>query len=181
MDDYFDNVFDAKASQQKNTEIVGNNRKRTIMRAKSSDSTVIDKECVESKADECVEMKVEVKANVKKYEKKEEKKESRVFGGGQTRLKWPPSEPIYGDCDRREGIDEARKHPDFYKSFEEYISEAELDFEKHEMTNRSGYVHNIFRINDPNIKTSKGVVFLQHGLFASADSWVVHKEKSLAI
>ena len=60
---------------------------------------------------------------------KEEKKERRVFGGGQSRLKWPPSEPIYGDCDRREGIDEARKHPDFYKSFQEYIDEAGLNFE----------------------------------------------------
>ena len=33
-------------------------------------------------------------------------------------MKWPPSEPIYGDVDRREGIQEARKHPDFYKTFE---------------------------------------------------------------
>lgn len=27
----------------------------------------------------------------------------------------------------------------------------------------------------------KGAVFLQHGLFASADSWVINKDKSLAI
>ena len=27
----------------------------------------------------------------------------------------------------------------------------------------------------------KGPVFLQHGLFASADSWIISKEKSLAV
>ena len=43
--------------------------------------------------------------------------------GGPKRLKWPPCKPVYNDCDRREGIEEARLHPDFYKSFEEYIDE----------------------------------------------------------
>lgn len=39
----------------------------------------------------------------------------------------------------------------------------------------------MFRIYGGPVAKTKGVVFLQHGLFASADSWVINKEKSLAI
>lgn len=98
-------------------------------------------------------------------------------------MPWPPSEPIYGDCSRRQGIEEARMHPDFYKSFMEYMDELNLDCEKHERFNRSGYQQLMFRVRDKKVlpDQQKGVVFLQHGLFASADSFVVHKEQSLAV
>lgn len=54
-------------------------------------------------------------------------------------MPWPPSKPEFGDCDRREGIEEARKHPDFYKSFKEYTDELKLDLELHKNYNRAGY------------------------------------------
>ena len=38
----------------------------------------------------------------------------------------------------------------------------------------------MFNIRAPNIKDDAEVVFLQHGLFESADSWVMNKDKSLA-
>lgn len=113
--------------------------------------------------------------------KVEKKAKERTIFCEPKRLKWPPSEPIYSDVDRREGIQEARLHPDFYKTFQEYIEEQGLRFESHMYENNCCYEQNIFRVNDPSVETSRGVVFLQHGLFASADSWVVHKDKSLAI
>ena len=125
-----------------------------------------------------VQEKVEVEG-----EQEEKKEEKRIFGGGICRMPWPPSEPEFGDCDRREGIQEARQHPDFYKSFMQYMDELNLDCEKHEHLNRSGYHQMMFRVRDKTVgnQNQKGVVFLQHGLFASADSWVVHKENSLAV
>ena len=38
----------------------------------------------------------------------------------------------------------------------------------------------LFNIRAPNMKENAEVVFLQHGLFESADSWVMNKETSLA-
>ena len=96
-------------------------------------------------------------------------------------MNWPPSEPTYGDVDRRLNIEEARNNPDFKKSFEDLVKEQGLDFECHNRVNRLGYHQNIFRISGGSLAKTKGPVFLQHGLFASADSWVINKEKSLAI
>ena len=53
----------------------------------------------------------------------ESPEEGRVFGGPVKSMKWPPSDPLFGDVDRREGIVAARLHPDFHKTFQEYIDE----------------------------------------------------------
>lgn len=54
--------------------------------------------------------------------------------------------------------------------------------EIHTVTSEQGYIINMFRIGAKNSKISnkngeKPVVFLQHGLSASADSWVLNKEE----
>ena len=118
---------------------------------------------------------------VEETKKIEKDKNPKLFMGGPKRLNWPPSEPQYGNVDRRPNIEEARKNEDFHKSFEELVKEQDLDFECHNRVNRLGYHQNIFRISGGAVAKTKGAVFLQHGLFASADSWVIHKEKSLAI
>lgn len=54
----------------------------------------------------------------KEFREKETKKSpERTKFCAPTRMKWPPSEPQYGNVDRREGIEEARKNPDFNKFF----------------------------------------------------------------
>ena len=50
-----------------------------------------------------------------------DEKEPRLFMGGPKRNKWPPSAPIFNDCDRRTNIERAREHPDFNKTFKEIV------------------------------------------------------------
>lgn len=53
-------------------------------------------------------------------------------------------------------------------------------YETHQVITQDGYIINMFRLhkkytNKPN--QGGPVVYLKHGLGASADSWVLHKEK----
>ena len=56
-----------------------------------------------------------------------------------TRLAWPPAEPMYGDYDRRPGIEKARQNPDFHKDFKQLAEEQGLQYECHPFQNQHGY------------------------------------------
>lgn len=101
-----------------------------VMAASQQEFTVNDTE-------EAKDFRVEETKKIKKN--KEEKEEPKLFMGGPKRMKWPPSEPQFGNVDRRPNIEEARKNEDFHKSFEELVKEQDLDFECHNRVNRLGY------------------------------------------
>ena len=74
-----------------------------------------------------------------------------------------------------------KEDPDIKMTFEQLVKEYGCKFEEHDVTTDDFYVLKVFRINygdaPPN---EKKTVFLQHGLFADASTWVIHKEESLA-
>ena len=53
-------------------------------------------------------------------------------------------------------------------------------YEEHSVTTEDGFVLKLFRINSGEVSSKKKPVFLQHGLFADAETWVINKENSLA-
>lgn len=72
---------------------------------------------------------------------------------------------------------------DMHRSFEELCQHYGFRFESHTVTTKDGYLLTVFRIpgtiNDA--KTTKPVIFMQHGLLDSADCWVVNgRDKSPA-
>ena len=64
------------------------------------------------------------------------------------------------------------------KTFEEIVKDYGMQFEEHYVMTSDGYYLKVFHI----WHTSKDgpPVFLQHGLFSSADTWILNKEKSVA-
>lgn len=72
------------------------------------------------------------------------------------------------------------QNEDFHKTFAQLVMEEGYDYFCHKYQNKMGYNSRLFNIRAPNIKENAPVVFLQHGLFESADSWVMNKSKSLA-
>jgi lysosomal acid lipase/cholesteryl ester hydrolase len=71
--------------------------------------------------------------------------------------------------------------PDVALSFEQLVTKYGCNHEEHEVTTDDFYNLKVFRVNygngAPNLKKT---VFLQHGLFSDAATWVIHKEESLA-
>lgn len=72
------------------------------------------------------------------------------------------------------------KHPDFFKTFFELSSDQELENECHTVTTDDGYILSLFRLKDSKTKKGAPVVFLQHGILASAENWVMNGENSVA-
>ena len=68
--------------------------------------------------------------------------------------------------------------PDAFKSYSELVYELGLHFEQFMVTTPDGYHLQIFHIWDK--KKGGPPLFLQHGLFSSADTWIINKEKSPA-
>jgi lysosomal acid lipase/cholesteryl ester hydrolase len=69
-------------------------------------------------------------------------------------------------------------NPDAFKSFADLVFEQGLNFEQKMVKTSDGYHLQLFRIWD---KTKTGPpVFLQHGLFSSADTWIMNTHKSPA-
>ena len=64
------------------------------------------------------------------------------------------------------------KHPDFFKNFFELSTDQGMSSECHSVVTDDGYILNLFRVRDSRTKEGAPVVFLQHGLFASAENWV---------
>ena len=75
---------------------------------------------------------------------------------------------------------EKKKHPkDYYLSFQEIVENAGYVFDEYKVTTEDGYILTMFRIRNKKIITEDSgeeapVVFLQHGLFSSADCWLGH-------
>lgn len=53
--------------------------------------------------------------------------------------------------------------------------------ETHRVTTDDGYILTVFRMKDPRMQPDARSVFLQHGLFADATTWVIHDDKSLSV
>ena len=72
------------------------------------------------------------------------------------------------------------KHPDFFKSFFDLAIDQGFNTECHQVITDDDYILNLFRIKDPRTPKGAPVVFLQHGLFGSAENWVMNDKKSIA-
>eukprot|EP00355_Strombidium_rassoulzadegani_P007391 CAMPEP_0168618152 /NCGR_PEP_ID=MMETSP0449_2-20121227/5922_1 /TAXON_ID=1082188 /ORGANISM="Strombidium rassoulzadegani, Strain ras09" /LENGTH=396 /DNA_ID=CAMNT_0008659013 /DNA_START=769 /DNA_END=1956 /DNA_ORIENTATION=+ len=72
------------------------------------------------------------------------------------------------------------KDPDYFKSFFELTEDVGLQGECHVAQTVDGYLLNIFRVKTENLMEGAPVVFMQHGLFGSADNFVMNGEKSPA-
>ena len=73
------------------------------------------------------------------------------------------------------------EHPDIYKTWEQLVTSYGYSYENHQAITEDGYILKVSRVwkegkRQPNAK----VVFVQHGLFSSADWWVNTAEESLA-
>lgn len=65
------------------------------------------------------------------------------------------------------------------KLFSQIIPEG-YGYETHQVVTEDGYILNLFRLKskgNKQVNFNKPVIYLQHGLGASADSWVIHHEK----
>ena len=75
----------------------------------------------------------------------------------------------------------ANVDPDIKFDFEQIVNEFGCTLEEHEVTTDDFYVLKVFRINYGTVNpNTKKTVFLQHGLFSDASTWILHKEDSLA-
>ena len=68
--------------------------------------------------------------------------------------------------------------PDAFKTIQEIIFEHGFNFEEKMISTEDGYHLSLFRIWDK-VNTGQPVL-MQHGLFSSADTWVMNKDKSPA-
>ena len=70
---------------------------------------------------------------------------------------------------------------DFRLKFHEIVEKYDYLFEEHKVTTDDGYILTLFRINHKEAPKGAPVVFLQHAVLDSADSWIVnHSEESPA-
>lgn len=67
--------------------------------------------------------------------------------------------------------------PDYYLTFKEMVENAGFHYDEYPVVTKDGYHLKMFRIRSDTVKAADEqapVVFLQHGLFASADCWIGH-------
>ncbi|CDW73802.1 ab-hydrolase associated lipase region family protein [Stylonychia lemnae] len=76
--------------------------------------------------------------------------------------------------------------PDVVKTFQQIVQDNGYIFEEHKVTTEDGYILKMFRIpgkkselqshdgSVDSLEINKKVVFLQHGVFDSADCWIAH-------
>ena len=65
-------------------------------------------------------------------------------------------------------------------TFEQMTRNEGLEFEEFTVITEDGYYLQVFHMFVPGLKPGSPVVFFQHGLFSSADTWIAHKDKSPA-
>jgi len=70
--------------------------------------------------------------------------------------------------------------PDIKRTFREIVEVRGFLYEEHNVETTDGWTLRMFRVNDGAYVSSKKPVLIQHGLFSDADTWVIHKEESLA-
>ena len=66
------------------------------------------------------------------------------------------------------------KPDEFFKTFSELSKDAGFQSECYQTETEDGYILNMFRVKDSATPSDAPVVFLQHGLMCSADSWAVN-------
>jgi len=67
------------------------------------------------------------------------------------------------------------------EEFKLTVNKLGLEFEQHTVITEDGYHLKVFHIWDAVIPVDAPVVFFQHGLFSSAETWITHLKKSPAI
>jgi pimeloyl-ACP methyl ester carboxylesterase len=76
-----------------------------------------------------------------------------------------------------DNLGKEKEHPvDYYRSFKEIVEYAGYNYDSDVVVTKDGYHLKMFRIrsNDVVHRKDAPVVFLQHGLFSSADCWIGH-------
>jgi pimeloyl-ACP methyl ester carboxylesterase len=65
---------------------------------------------------------------------------------------------------------------DYYKSFQQVVEENGFKFEQHEVETEDGYLLTVFRVMNAEVAAGKKqpVVFMQHGLMDTADTWIMN-------
>lgn len=70
-------------------------------------------------------------------------------------------------------------HPETHLEFEEYVKYYGYPIERHEVITPDGYILCVFRLQskeNKEIKTNLSVVYLQHGLLDSSDTFILNEE-----
>lgn len=80
----------------------------------------------------------------------------------------PPTEVSRGD------------DPDIKRTIQEIVQAYGCLFEEHTVVTSDGYHLKMFRINYQSVSADKKPVLVQHGLFADADTWCIHRDASMA-
>ena len=70
--------------------------------------------------------------------------------------------------------------PDIHYSFAQIVQENGFDYEQHTVTTSDDYELTVMRVTSPEMKSGAPVVFLQHGLFSSAETWIMDRAESVA-
>ena len=67
--------------------------------------------------------------------------------------------------------------PDYYRTCREIVERAGFGFEQHQVVTEDGYYLNVFRVMNADVQAGKQapVVFMQHGLMDTADTWVMNE------
>lgn len=118
LDDFQDASFGIRGSSKdmkhefnRATKSIGKKKPRKSTKLRSQASALIDEVYLEVEEAELQAEKSsgslleeEQLSPPKKIEQEKDNKNTKLFMGGPVRNKWPPSEPIYNDCDRRKNI-----------------------------------------------------------------------------
>ena len=71
--------------------------------------------------------------------------------------------------------------PDYYKTIQQIVEAAGYKYEEHQVTTKDGYILTLMRVKKHDLPDKSPVIFMQHGLFDSANAWVQNTvEKSPA-
>lgn len=79
---------------------------------------------------------------------------------------------------------EAQEDPDVGRSIRQIVEARGFVFEKHNVTTEDGYILEMHRVSENITTNSTGaqrpVVFMQHGVMSSSETWVLNGNKSTA-
>lgn len=70
--------------------------------------------------------------------------------------------------------------PDAYLSMAQIVQKYGFKYSAHQVTTADGYELTVMRITSPEMQKGASAVFLQHGLFSSAETWVMNAENAVA-
>lgn len=64
--------------------------------------------------------------------------------------------------------------PDYYKSISVIVQENGFVYDELEVTTKDHYKLTMMRVRQPNLPKGAPAIFMQHGLFDSADAWIAN-------